>query len=84
MKQHYQFARIYDLDEGQVLVTKEIKTDEQKYELNQLTILDGVAISLALGFKNEKKVDEAFDQYDKIFARKFLDSILNLLVNEVD
>ena len=72
-----QFAKIFELETHQVLITKDFEDDI--FKVNQTTDLDGCVPTLALGFDNEDKRDKCFDDYTEENAKKFLETIFKML-----
>lgn len=66
------FAKIIELDNHQVLVTKDFNSETDKYEVTITTHLDGVAPSATLGFATEEKAHECWNQFDQDQAEAFV------------
>lgn len=59
------FAKIFEVDEGQVLAYKEYDSDDEKEQLVlMVSTEEGVIVSLKLSFPDEEKRDEQFDKLD--------------------
>jgi len=75
------FAKLFELKNHQVLITKEYEYDGKvdTFKLVQTTDLKDVRPSIGLGFDDEKKRDEAFDNYTEKDANNFLKTIKKML-----
>lgn len=73
----FEFAKIFELKEQQVLITK--REDDDKYEVVQTSDFGDFQTSLALGFEDEKKREECFNTYNLDNAQKFLDIINGMM-----
>lgn len=73
-----QFAKIFELETHQVLITKDYE-DHEKFKVNQITDLEDCMPTLALVFDDEEKRDKCFDDYNEENAKKFLANILKML-----
>lgn len=57
------FARVFDLEDAQVLVTVSFNSEDDKYELRSRTDYDGLEVSIAAGFKEEVDAENALESY---------------------
>lgn len=71
------FAKIFELEKHQVLITKEYEDD--KFRINQTTDIDSCVPTLALIFDNEEKRDQCFEDYTKDNAIKFVENVVKML-----
>lgn len=72
------FSKIIELTEYQVLITKEFSHDDDAYTVKQTTEIDGVGMSLDIGFDDEIKRNEYFDSYSEENANAFIEMINDL------
>ena len=74
------FAKLIELKEGQVLITKSYKDGKQNpYALDINSIFQGISITHSAYFSDEESRDKAFDEYNENDAHNFFNSIKNLL-----
>jgi len=73
------FAKIFELGDYQVLITKEYEPEDNTFKVVQTTYLEECRLSLALGFEKEKKCNECFDNYNEDNAQNFLTQIQSML-----
>ena len=74
MKTH--FAKIFEFENHQVLVTKDDSDDG--FEVVQATDLGTMCPLMKVGFKTEKMRDKYFNEYDEKIAKHFLDEMIKL------
>lgn len=79
-----QFAKLFDLEDHQVLITKDEDEDAKEFSITQTTQIDGCDPSASLFFTNQDIRDSAFDSYNKEAAQRFLDSMIELLGPSTD
>jgi hypothetical protein len=68
----HRFAKLFDLDEHQVLVTRRYNNEDGCYEMKVATLIDGVAASVGHQFLNEEVRDHAFEAFDRVSAVAFI------------
>ena len=73
-----QFAKIIELDDNQVLITKINSTDEDKYNLVIRTSYEGFTAQISAEYTDENVRDADFDKYDSGNATAFIESINHL------
>ena len=74
------FAKLIELKEGQVLITKSYKDEKQNpYTLDINTLFQGISFTHSAYFSDEENRDKAFDEYNENDAQNFFNSIKNLL-----
>lgn len=74
------FAKLIELKEGQVLITKNYKDGKQNpYALDINSIFQGISFTHSGYFSDEESRDKAFDEYNENDAQNFFNSIKNLL-----
>lgn len=73
------FARLFELDDHQVLLMKDYEDEEEKFYVSQTTWIDSISYSMRLGMKNEESRDKYFDKYNEEEAKRYLTSVTNLL-----
>lgn len=77
------FAKLFEFEENQVLVTKlDDEDSEKEFKLIQTTQNDIGKIDLAVGFDDEEKRDAYFDEYGEEIAIEFL-YMVNNISNEI-
>jgi len=69
------FAKLFEVNGQQVLITKNWDEEEQLHQLTQRTDLDGGVVEMSLGFKTELGIDDAFEQCTETNANLFLEHI---------
>lgn len=73
------FARLFELDDHQVLLMKDYDDEEEKFYVSQTTWIDSISYSMRLGMKNEESRDKYFDKYNEEEAKRYVTSVTNLL-----
>jgi hypothetical protein len=73
-----QFARIFELENNQVLIMKD-EDSEETYQVNQMSDFGDFKTSLALCFNSEGIRDACFDSYTSENAQSFVDYINNMI-----
>ena len=73
------FAKIFELGDYQVLITKEYEPEDDSFKVVQTTDLEKCRPSLSLGFEKEEKCTECFDNYNEENAQRFLTQIQSML-----
>ena len=51
------FARLFELEDHQVLLMKDYDDEEEKFYVSQTTWIDSISYSMRLGMKNEESRD---------------------------
>jgi hypothetical protein len=73
------FAKLFDLEEGQVLFEKQYDVDENIYQMKATTVIADTKCDIVFPYENEQERDEAFDEkaslYGAQLVRKELESI---------
>jgi hypothetical protein len=74
------WAKIFQVGDHQVLITKEGFNDEDEaHETALSAYVDGTKFTMKFGHKDEKKANAIFDQYDESMAERWLeDTVLPL------
>ncbi len=72
------FARIFDFNDGQVLITKE-EDDTDSFAVVQAVDSEEFRPAITVNFKSEESRDKYFEEYNDENARAFLDHITNQL-----
>lgn len=76
------FAKLFEFEENQVLVTKhDEEREENEFKVIQTTHCEGLEIAMAVGFDDEAKRDAYFEKYEEKIAIEFLD-LVNDMLNE--
>lgn len=73
------FAKVFEIDTNQVLITKEFDENDDTYLLKQTTEFDEVTPAMSMGFDTEEKRDKAFEDYNEENAQMFLNVINSML-----
>ena len=73
------FARLFELADHQVLLMKDYNDEEEKFYVSQTTWIDNISYSMKLGMNNEESLDKYFDKYNEEEAKRYLDSVTDLL-----
>ena len=73
------FARLFELADHQVLLMKDYDDEEEKFYVSQTTWIDNISYSMKLGMNNEESLDKYFDKYNEEEAKRYLDSVTDLL-----
>ena len=74
------FAKLIELKEGQVLITKNYKDGKQNpYALDINSIFQGISFTHSGYFSDEESRDKVFNEYNENHAKNFFNSIKNLL-----
>lgn len=74
------FAKLIELKEGQVLITKNYKDGKQNpYALDINSIFQGISFTHSGYFSDEESRDKVFNEYNENDAKNFFNSIKNLL-----
>lgn len=74
------FAKLIELKEGQVLITKSYKDEKQNpYALDINTLFQGISFTHSAYFSDEESRDKVFNEYNENDAQNFFNSIKNLL-----
>ena len=81
MEKHF---RIIELEERQVLLTKDFKVDEQDVPAEELVVsffLDGVRINQVFGFSpdNVKERDTMFEKFTKEDAESIVNGVIEMI-----
>jgi hypothetical protein len=74
-----QFAKLFELDNHQVLVTKNYDQDEtgkDVFLMEVSTSLNSIQPTMKAHYPTEEKRDQQFEKYDKHNAQKFLEHML--------
>lgn len=58
------FAKLYDIGDDQLLVTKDYDDEDNLFSLKVTTQFDGVSYSMYPSFSSEEDRDEAFNAFD--------------------
>jgi hypothetical protein len=75
------FAKLFEVEGYQVLVTKESKEGEDSDELHEVvqrTEINGCVAINRMSFHEEDNMERAFANYDEAYAKRFLDGIKQL------
>lgn len=75
------FAKIFELDEHQVLITKEYEPEDDSFKVVQTTDFEDVRPAVAWVFKDESVRDKCFDDYKESQAKEFVKSIQEMLAD---
>lgn len=68
------FTKVFDIEGYQVSVEKVFSPHEDnKHEISQTTILNGLEFCLKIGFNDEETRNNLFDEYDHKHAIDFLE-----------
>lgn len=59
------FAKLFDIEEYQLLYTKEIDNDDEEYGVKIRLDLEGMSIATTLGFNDEEAVHKCYDAIDQ-------------------
>lgn len=70
------FAKLFQLEDGQVLVTKEYNEEEDKHELNFRTDVDGMTIKVTAKYRTEESAQNELSAYSEQSALNFRKNIL--------
>ena len=74
------FAKLIELKEGQVLITKNYKDGKQNpYALDINSIFQGISFTHSGYFSDKESRDKVFNEYNENDAKNFFNSIKNLL-----
>lgn len=73
------FARLFELENHQVLLMKDYDYEEETFYVSQITWIDNISYSMKLGMKNEESRDKYFDKYSEEEAKRYLNSVTNIL-----
>ena len=73
------FARLFDLGNYQVLLTKGYDAEEESFSVSQTTENDHVSYSIKLSMNYEDSRDRYFDTYNEEDAKHYLASVTNIL-----
>jgi hypothetical protein len=73
------FAKLFEIDNNQILITKDYDYDEDVYLLKQRTSFDEVDPSMSMSFDSEEKRDNAFNDYNQDNAQKFLNLVSSVI-----
>lgn len=77
------FAKLFDFEESQVLVTKHFEENvENGFKLIQTTHCENVVIDLEITFNDEGERDSLFVTYGKAEATNFLELVNNISNNK--
>mgnify|MGYP003591301287 CR=1 FL=1 len=83
MKPVKNFAKVINLNEGQILVVKETDDESQKPAIRIQSGFEDEDMSVyplaILGFSDEKERDEAFEKITEVEAQGMLDSFYSIL-----
>lgn len=71
------FARLFELEDHQVLLMKDYDDEEEKFYVSQTTWIDSISYSMRLGMKNEESRDKYFDKYNEEDLLSKSTSLLN-------
>lgn len=71
------FAKIFELEDFQVLITKQFENeeDETEYHVVQTTMVTGVEFNMSLVYTDRDKANEIFNTYSENDARAFIEQI---------
>lgn len=72
------FAKIIELPDHQVLVTKGLD-DDGDYTLNVTTRFPGVDPSIKVGYATDEAATEAFNDFNEDGAKAFIDHITEIM-----
>lgn len=70
------FAKLFQYEDWQILVTKSYNDEENRYELTFRTDVDGMSIEVTAKYTSEESVEKEFEAYDAISAFQFRQNIL--------
>lgn len=70
------FAKLFQYEDWQILVTKSYNDEEKRYELTFRTDVDGMSIEVTAKYTSEESVEKEFEAYDAISAFQFRQNIL--------
>lgn len=74
------FAKLIELEDGeQVLLTVNYNDEDDNYEVEVRTDLEGVTASIKLGFNKEDKALSVLDKYSKKDALKYRNQMVTML-----
>jgi hypothetical protein len=74
------FAKLIELEDGeQVLLTLNYNDEDDNYEVEVRTDLEGVTASIKLGFNKEDKALKVLDRYSKEDALKYRNQMVTML-----
>lgn len=70
------FAKVFTLEEADVLITKTYSDESDAFEIVQRADAKaGYEIKFSIGFDNETSRDRAFDNYNEQSAERFLKEV---------
>lgn len=70
------FAKLFEVQGGQVLVYKSYDVEDDMYTLNQMVSTEeGVSIEIAKKFKSEGERDESYEKYGHLIAEHFANAV---------
>lgn len=80
------FAKIIELDDYQVLITKDYEPDEvnietEEYFVIQSTMKNGIEYTLALSYLEPYTRDEIFNTYSEGDAKAFIEQLQPCIIN---
>lgn len=64
------FAKLFDIDDHQVLVTNDYDDDAEEFAVNFTTEIDGIRPTMSLKFKDDALCTKAFEDVDHEAALK--------------
>jgi len=73
------FAKLFDVGNNQVLLTKDYNEESEKYEIKISASISDIRYSVSLGFNSENSRNEGFDNYNEENAERFQSGITSLL-----
>ena len=73
------FAKLFDVGNDQVLLTKDYNEESEEYEIKISTSISDIRCSVKLGFKSEDSRNKGFDNYNEENAKHFQNEIAFLL-----
>lgn len=74
----YEFAKLFNVGDHQVLITKEYDAVSDEYKVVQTTHLDDMVPTMALSFTHEDNMEECFTNYGEADAQSFIETISDL------
>jgi len=72
---YMQFAKVFDINEDQVLVTRDWNDEKDMYELSFTSDLTEMRVGFKLGFKDEDQCNIAFDRVDQAEALRMYNQL---------
>lgn len=73
------FAKIIELKDYQVLVTKEYEPEEDIYKVVMKTSFEDFEPEMKMGFKSQESCDKYFEKFDETDAELFISDMKSVM-----